>query len=139
MENVILVVHILTCIAMIGVVLLQRSEGGALGMGGGGGGGLVSGRGAASVLTRTTMILAAVFFVTSLVLTTMATRGAQSALGLGEEIEAQESNELDDPLNFDAPVVPEAGAPSSALDELINTDDLDAVLPPSEETTENPE
>ena len=86
MENVILVVHILTCIAMIGVVLLQRSEGGALGMGGGGGGGLVSGRGAASVLTRTTMILAAVFFVTSLVLTTMATRGAQSALGLGEEI-----------------------------------------------------
>jgi len=140
MENVILVVHILTCIAMIGVVLLQRSEGGALGMGGGGGGGLVSGRGAASVLTRTTMILAAVFFATSLVLTTMATRGAQSSLGLGEEIEAQESNELDDPLNFDAPVViPETEAPTSALDELINTDDLDAVLPPSEETTENPE
>jgi len=65
MENVILVVHILACIGLIGVVLLQRSEGGGLGIGGGGGGGgggLMSGRGAASALTRTTMILAAVFF-----------------------------------------------------------------------------
>lgn len=74
MENVLLVVHIVACIGLIGVVLMQRSEGGALGIGGGGGGGLMSGRGAASVLTRITMGLAAVFFLTSLTLTTIATR-----------------------------------------------------------------
>ncbi len=75
MEHVLLVVHIIACLALIGVVLLQRSEGGALGMGGGGGGGgLMSGRGAASSLTRATMILGAVFFTTSLVLTSLATR-----------------------------------------------------------------
>lgn len=75
MQNVILVVHILACIALTAVVLLQRSEGGALGIGGGGpGGGIMSGRGAAGALVRTTMIFAAVFFVTSLTLTTLAAR-----------------------------------------------------------------
>ena len=55
---------------LIGVVLLQRSEGGALGIGGGGGGqgGLMTSRGAANLLTRTTAILAAAFFGTSIVL-----------------------------------------------------------------------
>lgn len=75
MQTVILVVHILASIALTAVVLLQRSEGGALGIGGGGpGGGLMSGRGAAGALARTTMIFAAVFFVTSLTLTTIAAR-----------------------------------------------------------------
>lgn len=68
-----LVIHILIAVALIGVVLLQRSEGGALGIGGGGGGGgFMSGRGAANVLTRTTAILAAAFFVTSIGLTILA-------------------------------------------------------------------
>lgn len=53
-------------IALIGVVLLQRSEGGALGIGGGGGGGMMSARGAANALTRSTAILAAAFFATSI-------------------------------------------------------------------------
>ena len=56
---------------MIGLVLLQKSEGGGLGMGGGGGGFLTS-RGTSNVLTRTTAILAAVFFVTSLMLSMLA-------------------------------------------------------------------
>jgi preprotein translocase subunit SecG len=55
-------------LALVGVVLLQRSEGGALGMGGGGGGGFMSARGAANALTRTTAILAAAFFATSIAL-----------------------------------------------------------------------
>ena len=54
-------------VALVGVVLLQRSEGGALGIGGGGGGGnFMSARGAANALTRTTAILAAAFFATSI-------------------------------------------------------------------------
>jgi preprotein translocase subunit SecG len=68
---------LLLALAMIGIVLLQRSEGGGLGIGGGGGGGggmagFLSGRGTASLLTRTTAILAAAFMVTSLSLTMLA-------------------------------------------------------------------
>jgi preprotein translocase subunit SecG len=76
MNNVLLVVHLLVALAMIGVVLLQRSEGGGLGIGGGGGGGgmggFLTGRGTANLLTRATAILAAVFMVTSLTLSILA-------------------------------------------------------------------
>jgi preprotein translocase subunit SecG len=65
-------IHLMVVVAMIGVVLLQRSEGGGLGIGGGGGGGFMSSRGTANVLTRTTAILAAAFFVTSLTLSILA-------------------------------------------------------------------
>lgn len=72
MAQVILVIHLLVAIALVVVILLQRSEGGALGIGGGGGsggmGGFLSGRGQANLLTRTTAILAACFVVTSLAL-----------------------------------------------------------------------
>jgi preprotein translocase subunit SecG len=70
MTTVILVIHVLIALALIGVVLLQRSEGGALGIGGGGGGGggVLSGRGAANLLTRITAILAASFMATSMIL-----------------------------------------------------------------------
>ena len=71
MQTVIIVIHLMIVSAMIGLVLLQRSEGGGLGMGGGGGGFLTS-RGTSNVLTRTTAILAAAFFVTSLVLSILA-------------------------------------------------------------------
>ena len=78
MEQVLLVVQILLALALIGVVLLQRSEGGGLGIGGGGGGGgggmsgFLTGRGTANLLTRTTAILAACFMVSSLLLTILA-------------------------------------------------------------------
>ena len=61
-------VHILIALALIGVVLLQKSEGGALGMGGGGMSGFMTGRSTANLLTRTTAILAAAFFATSILL-----------------------------------------------------------------------
>lgn len=72
MLTVVIVIHLMIVLAMIGVVLLQKSEGGGLGMGGGGGGGFLSSRGTANVLTRTTAILALGFFVTSLMLSVLA-------------------------------------------------------------------
>ena|SRR4249920_1493675 len=71
MTTVLLVVHIMIAIALICVVLLQRSEGGALGIGGGGGG-FMTGRSAGNALTKTTAVLAAAFFATSLSLTIIA-------------------------------------------------------------------
>jgi preprotein translocase subunit SecG len=73
MTAIILIIHILIATALVGVVLIQRSEGGALGgLGGGNFGGLMSGRGTANLLTRTTAILAASFIGTSLVLAILA-------------------------------------------------------------------
>ena len=75
MENVVLTVHLLLALALIGVVLLQRSEGGGLGLGGGGGG-IMSGRSAASALSKVTWILAVAFIITSLGLTVIAARNS---------------------------------------------------------------
>ena len=71
MHTVLVVVHLMIVIALVGVVLLQRSEGGALGIGGGGGG-FMSGRSKANALTTTTAWLAAGFFITSIALAIMA-------------------------------------------------------------------
>jgi preprotein translocase subunit SecG len=70
MQTVIIVIHLMVVTAMIGVVLLQKSEGGGLGIGSTGG--FLSSRGTANVLTRTTAILAATFFATSLLLSILA-------------------------------------------------------------------
>ena len=84
METVILVIHLIVALALIGVVLLQRSEGGALGIGGGGGGNagnLFTARGVGNALTRTTAWLAVAFFCTSIALTIIAThRGSGSVI-----------------------------------------------------------
>ncbi len=73
MTTVVLVIHLILAIALVGIVLLQRSEGGALGMGGGGGmGGFMTGRAAGDLLTRTTAFLAAGFMATSLTLAILA-------------------------------------------------------------------
>lgn len=70
MQTVLIVIHLMVVIALVAVVLLQRSEGGALGVGGGSG--FMTGRGQANVLTRATAILATIFFLTSLGLTVLA-------------------------------------------------------------------
>ena len=95
MLNVILTIHMIACVALVIAVMLQRSEGGALGMSGGGTGGVISGRGAANVLVRTTMILAGVFFVTSIVMTRLNNEAAQAPSTL-----ERQSEETADP--FDA-------------------------------------
>lgn len=70
MEIVVLVVHLLLALAIIGLVLIQRSEGGGLGIGGGSGGmgGLATAGGTKDLLTRSTAICAGAFFCTSLLL-----------------------------------------------------------------------
>ncbi|TIX94135.1 MAG: preprotein translocase subunit SecG, partial [Mesorhizobium sp.] len=73
METVLIVVHLMVVLALVGVVLLQRSEGGGLGIGGGSG--FMTARGAANALTRATAILAAAFFATSLTLSIVARYG----------------------------------------------------------------
>jgi preprotein translocase subunit SecG len=70
MQTVVIVIHLMIVVVLIGAVLLQKSEGGGLGMGGGAG--FMSSRGTANLLTRTTAILAVGFFVTSLVLSWIA-------------------------------------------------------------------
>ncbi len=70
MNTVVIVIHLMLVIAMIGVVMLQKSEGGGLGIGSTGG--FMTSRGTANVLTRATAILAAGFFITSLILSMIA-------------------------------------------------------------------
>ena len=72
MTTIVLIIHLLIALALVGVILLQRSEGGALGIGGGGMGGLMTGRASANLLTRVTAVLAAAFITTSLLLALLA-------------------------------------------------------------------
>jgi preprotein translocase subunit SecG len=74
MTILLFVIHVLIAIALVGVILLQKSEGGALGMGGGGMSGFMTGRSTANLLTRATAILAAAFMMTSVLLVVMHNR-----------------------------------------------------------------
>ena len=100
MEAVLLTIHLIVTLALIGVILLQRSEGGALGIGGSGGGNLFSARGAANALTRTTAILAVVFFATSIALTILSVRANKPKSVLDQVAPAQQQQ------NAPAPVLP---------------------------------
>src|ERR1700760_4227817 len=99
MQTVVILIHLMIVLDMGGLVLLQKSEGGGLGMGSGGGGGFLSSRGTANVLSRTTAILAALFFATSLFLSWYASldRKPRSILDSGA------------PAAPSAPAVPGAG------------------------------
>lgn len=85
-STVLLVVHIIFVAAMIGLILLQKSEGGALGMGGGN---FMSARGTANLLTRSTAVLATLFFVSTLVLA-ISFRGSKSSDSITSAIEKAE-------------------------------------------------
>src|SRR5262245_60236052 len=78
MQAAVLIVHLVICIALIGLVLLQRSEGGALGIGGGSSA-LMSGRGAADTLARMTSFAGGFFLVTSLFLTVITNMSHQAS------------------------------------------------------------
>ena len=129
--TVILVIHILVSIVLVCVVLLQRSEGGALGVGGGGGGGgLMSGRGAAGALVRTTIIFGAIFFVTSLVLTTIASReSADSRTAIERELDGENSGTnngapLDVLNDFESPLLDTGPADPLSSDQPETTPDV---------------
>jgi preprotein translocase subunit SecG len=104
---VLFIVHVLIALALIGVVMLQKSEGGALGMGGGGMSGFMTGRSTANLLTRTTAILGAAFFATSilLVLLSKSDRGPRSIIDQGGPVPTA-------PLMPNLPPTPAAPAPA---------------------------
>ena len=74
----VLVIQALIALSLVGVILLQRSEGGGLGIGGGNAGGMLTARGAADLLTRSTTILAAMFIATSILLAVLAATGKRA-------------------------------------------------------------
>ncbi len=89
MQQIVLVIHLLIAIGLVGLVLIQRSEGGGLGMGGGGGGGgMMSVRGTASFLTRATGVLAACFMATSILLAILAGGGGGEPSSILDEAPA---------------------------------------------------
>jgi len=111
--NLLLVVEILIGIALTIVVLLQRSEGGALGMGGGPSG-FMTARGAGDLLTRTTWILGSAFFAIALILTVLSGRqsGASSVVDR-LNIDSIDPSTLNQPAP-QAPAAPQPTAPASA-------------------------
>ena len=109
MENVILIVHLLLALSLIGVVLLQRSEGGGLGMGGGG---AITGRSATTALGKLTWALAIAFIATSITLTIVAARNSADTSVL-------------DRLGIEAP------APADTGGNLLPGLSGDDLLPPS--------
>ena len=98
MQNVILIVHLVIALCLIAAVLLQRSEGGALGIGGGGGGGggLVSARGAETALSKLTWALAIGFLSTSILLTILA--GGRETGSVFDTLGAEQNGEVILPL-----------------------------------------
>jgi preprotein translocase subunit SecG len=119
MTTVLLVVHLMIAAALVGVVLLQRSEGGALGIGGGGG--FMTGRGASNLLTRVTAGLAAAFFATSILLTMIATR-PDKPRSIMDPAPASQPADKAAPAQPGAPA-PAAPAPSGGI--------LDKLQPPA--------
>ncbi|MCX7559202.1 preprotein translocase subunit SecG [Sulfitobacter sp. F26204] len=115
MENVVLIIHLLLALGLIAVVLMQRSEGGGLGMGGGG---AISGRSAATALGKLTWLLGAAFIITSITLTVIV---AQQSAG----------SSVIDRLSATPPAATqdETGLPSGDL--LLPPTDSDAPLVPA--------
>jgi preprotein translocase subunit SecG len=109
MITVVLVIHIMIAVALIGVILLQKSEGGALGMGGGGMSGFMTGRSTANLLTRVTGGLVAAFFATSIVLAYLAsnTRGVVDPLLSPQPVQSKPATQ--------APAAPPPAEPAAPL------------------------
>lgn len=134
MENVVLTVHLILAVLLTGVVLLQRSEGGGLGLGGGG---VMTGRQAASALTRLTWIFGVALFVTSIALTIIAARQVSNSsimdqLGVPAGQQRQDSqipqapayvpppatgSSTGDPLTPPAPEAPATGGTAASATE----------------------
>jgi preprotein translocase subunit SecG len=109
MSTVLLVIHVFVAIALVGIILIQRSEGGGLGLGGSNSSGaFMSVRGTANLLTRTTAILAGVFMITSLVLAILAGNHGQGTSIL-DQIQPP-------PLTTPQPISPSAPAAPAATE-----------------------
>lgn len=138
MQNLILVVHIIACIVITGLVLIQKSEGGGLGIGGGGGGAgsLMSGRGTAGALVRSTIMFAGVFFITSLALTTIANHNKSTVTDVERALGADDDTGATGPVDLLDPTAPLFESEDSAA----TTDAVEASDAPTEliDPTANP-
>ncbi len=121
MEQVVLIIHLIIAVALVGIILVQRSEGGGLGIGGGQGGmgSFASAAGTASFLTRATAILATCFIGTSLTLTMMSHAKIETKSILDVGITQEQTapavgaiEELADKIKEEAPDVPTGQVPS---------------------------
>lgn len=135
METVLIVVHLMIVLALVGVVLVQRSEGGGLDIGGGSG--FMTARGAANALTRATAILAAAFFATSLALSLLARYG-DKPIDILDRNPATESSVpgngvLDQLPGMTAPVTP-----PSSNDASTNAPATDSATTPAPEGAMQP-
>jgi preprotein translocase subunit SecG len=101
MESALLIIHALLALILIIVVLIQRAEGGALGIGGGNDG--MSPRGSADVLTRTTTIIAVLFVITSISLTVLSLKSSDRTLNFDDS----EIKKIDEDLIEDLPELPQ--------------------------------
>ena len=131
MENVVLTIHLILALLLIGIVLIQRSEGGGLAAGGGG---AMTGRQSATAMTKLTWLLAIGFIITSITLTILAAAGSQggsvvdqfggTVRDTGDPV-APLDGDLLPPANPDAPLTPprvdEGQAPESAPETVPET------------------
>lgn len=130
MDSVVLVIHLFLALGIIGLVLMQRSEGSGLGIGGGGGGGggagnFASPRGTANFLSRMTAICAAAFFTTSLILGILAGAQTSEDRGILNALEEQPAG-VEAPLDAvtdDAETEQTPDAPTPADADAANDDD----------------
>ncbi|MEC3862240.1 preprotein translocase subunit SecG [Mesobacterium sp. TK19101] len=115
MENVVLIVHLLLALSLIGIVLMQRSEGGALGIGGGGGG--ISSRPAMSPLAKVTWALAIAFIITSMALTFLSAKNAEgtSVVDRLGGAPARQADSAPAPIDTEGLLPPPADAPDAPL------------------------
>jgi len=113
MQTVVIVVHLMIVATLIATVLLQKSEGGGLGMGGGAG--FMSSRGTANLLTRTTAVLAVGFFLTSLALSWIASYDRKPSSVIVPSSNSQ-------PAGGTTPLAPPAGG-GGVLDTLKKSDE----------------
>jgi preprotein translocase subunit SecG len=114
MQTVVIVVHLMLVATLIAMVLLQKSEGGGLGMGGGGG--FMSSRGTANLLSRTTAVLAVGFFLTSLLLSWLASYDRKPSSVIGSDPASQSQ-----PAGPATPISPPQGG--GVLDSLKKSDE----------------
>jgi preprotein translocase subunit SecG len=128
MQTVIIVIHLMIVATLIGAVLLQKSEGGGLGMGGGAG--FMSSRGTANLLTRTTAVLAVGFFLTSLLLSWLASYDRKPASVIGTNPASQSQ-----PAGGATPIAPPTSG--GILDTLKKADERQQ--PPSPPAPTGPE
>ena len=124
MENVVLVIHLFLALAIIGLVLLQRSEGGGLGIGGGGGGGLgglATPQGASGALVKATAFCAVAFFCTSLLLGILAAQSSnhESILEALEEEKPAIETPVEVPAGIPAVEAPIENAPAAPVVPLV--------------------